>query len=348
MFASCQFQYSATSNGLADLAFQIREAPAQMTFRMTVPGVEEAKLKAWLRQNAPLVQDKLPYNDEATNYYSRAIEQFLQSERAGEKVTVKLDTDLAKHETRFIFRPVNLPRITSIDFEGSKVIPADRLKAAMMSVAADREYTELDVRQWLDLNVRPLYENLGRLGVQFPAVKVASRPDGNHVALSVTVEEGPVYILGTTSVTGTQIPEKDLLAVARFAPGKTAEWNHILEGIDRMDRALRDQGYLYAKGQPVTSLTMDRIANLEVQYPKTQRFQFGELRINGIAPATAEKMKSMWTLKSGAPMKDSYVDQFIESAFASGVLGNAARNLTHQYEAKPGTQTVDVVIQFKQ
>jgi hypothetical protein len=149
-------------------------------------------------------------------------------------------------------------------------------------------------------------------------------------------------------VKGTDVPEKELLAEAKFASGKTAEWNHILEAIERMDQALRDQGYLYAKGEPVTSLTMDRMANLEVQYPKTLRFQFGELRINGIAPATAEKMKSMWTLKTGAPMKDSYVDQFIEAAFASGVLGNAARNLTHQYEAKPGTQTVDVVIQFKQ
>ena len=79
----------------------------------------------------------------------------------------------------------------------------------------ERAFTEHDLKRLLDQNIRPLYEELGRLNVSFPENQSAGR------RVTVLVDEGPVYKLGHVKVTGSGCP------AATDGTGEIANWRKI-------------------------------------------------------------------------------------------------------------------------
>jgi outer membrane protein insertion porin family len=329
LFEGCNWKYAPVSRTAVVLTLQLKEAQAAQKVRLTVPGVDDKTLWEWLRVNEPLVQPEMPASDEAIQFYTRAVQRYLKRD-----VVATVHSNLETRENILVFRPKDVPSITSVKFTGTQAIDAAALEKTFTPVATGTPFTEYDVRQLLDLNVRPMYENLGRLNVTYPSVRM----DGGTVV--VEVNEGRTYTLAAVTFNG--IPSN---VQPKLPIGEVARWNQIVTALEGGSKALRDQGYLQAKYDVKRTLNDEAgSVDLSVTYAPGEQFVFRSLRLGGVSPAMEQTLRSLWTLAAGAPIRESYVDDFIRRAFEK--LGPEYSGVGHQFEPA-GKNVVDVSITFR-
>lgn len=327
LFQGCNWKYVPTSATGITLDLQLKEAPADQTVRLTIPGVDDKQLWDWFRTNEPLVERKMPGSDEAIQFYTDAVKRFLKKDIAS-----SIDTNLQTHETTLVFRPANLPVVESVKFENTQAIDAATLEKKLTPIAKGMPFTEYDVKQLLELNIRPMYEELGRLDIAFPSIKA----EGGAVA--VQVNEGHVFNLGSVKVTGID-------AQPKLTAGQIANWRQITDAMEALSATLRNQGYPKAKYKIDRTLNeQTSTVNVTVNYDRGKQFVFGTLKLDGLNPTQESAVRSVWTLPKGAPMNEDYVNEFIKAGF--GKLGPEFSGVASQMEPA-GDNAMDVVITFR-
>ena len=176
LFSSVNYRYDPkTINQIAGyaLTWQIQEASATDNVRLDFPEVDEEQLWQELRSANALVNRRMPANASAVEYYRRAIQEALRKRNRNEQIETKNEADLAARTSGVVFRQANLPKIEGVRFDGNTSISSNSLLSALSKIAfIGEEYSEHDVRQLLDLNIKPLYEEIGRLDC--PTLKPAS------------------------------------------------------------------------------------------------------------------------------------------------------------------------------
>ncbi|HUS07507.1 MAG TPA: POTRA domain-containing protein [Bryobacteraceae bacterium] len=344
---SCRYKYApSTRDGVSgySLTFQIEPQKADQQLRFTVPGIPDDKLWAWLDRNEPLVRRTMPANDAATAFYVAAVERAIRALGNGGKIVSSIDTDLSKRQTTLIFRPANLPKITDVAFSGNKAISADVLRNALRKVAVDSPFTEYDFLRLLDLNVRPLYESLGRLNLKF--VKVTATPSGPGVAVNTAIDEGIVYSLSAVRVQGTGANEAELLPAANFPTGQVANWNLIQKSLAEIESRFRNLGYLSVNTRVDRELDEgSQSARLKVQVNRGPQYKFGKLVISGLTPGARDRAAARWKLKPGEPMSEGYVGDFIDDVLKNANLGPEIQRVGQSLEEQPGN-VVNVSLNF--
>ena len=246
-------------------------------------------------------------------------------------IASSIDTNLNTHETTLVFRPSNLPSIQSVKFEGTQAIDAATLEKKLAPTAQGTPFTEYDVRQLLDLNIRPLYEEMGRLNVRFTDIKAQGG------AVTVHVDEGRIYKLGQVKVTGVD-------AQPQLIPGEVANWSKVQNALDTLGKSLRNQGYLEEKYNVTRDLKNDGTLDINADYTRGKQFVFGKLKLSGLNPTQESMVRPLWRLTPGAPMNEGYVEDFIKAAF--GKLGPEFNGVGSQLEPREGN-AVDVAVTFK-
>jgi outer membrane protein assembly factor BamA len=326
LFEGCNWKYAPTSSTGGTLTLDLKEAPAPQTVRLTIPGVSDEQLWSWLAQNEPLVQRKMPSSDEAAKFYTDAIRRYLKQDLAS-----SVDTNLNTHETTIVFRPANLPSIQSIKFEGAQAIDAATLEKKLAPIAQGTPFTEYDLNHLLDLNIRPLYEETGRLNVKFSNIKA----EGG--AVTIHVDEGKVYKFGRVKATGVD-------AQPQLTAGDVAQWSKVQEALDAIGKTLRNEGYLEATYKVTRDLKEDGTVDINADYTRGNQSVFGKLKLSGLNPTQESMVRPLWTLAPGAPMNESYVDDFVKAAFTK--LGPEFSGVASQTEPSGGN-VVDVSITFR-
>ena len=188
----------------------------------------------------------MPNNERATAYYKRAMEAVLRKSNHPEEIVMKTEADLRTGKMVIVCRPAHLPRVAAIRFEGNAAIGRGALESAMAKVAIGQDYSERDFRRTLELNVRPLYEELGRLTVAFPRVSMAGAGDG-AVVVTAAIDEGPLWRLGTVRLIGDDLPLADMHDAARFAARIAGELEAV-HGLRREDGTGAAERRLYHRG----------------------------------------------------------------------------------------------------
>ena len=213
LFEGCNWKYAGGA-----VTLELKEAPAEQTVHLSVPGVDDKQLWAWLDDNEPLAQPKMPASDQAIQFYTRAVQRYLKQDMPS-----SVDSNLDTHETTIAFRPSNVPSIASVKFEGTEAIDAATLEKKLTPAAKGRAFTEHDFRLLLDQHIRPLYEDSGRLNVSFPEIRE------QRGVVTVLIEEGPVYKLGRITVTGVE-------AQPQLTAGDLANWRKVLNAFDAVGK----------------------------------------------------------------------------------------------------------------
>jgi outer membrane protein assembly factor BamA len=341
LFSTCRYAWVPAGQGVA-VTFTVAEIEPRQTIRVDLPGATEEQFWAWAKTNEPLLRAKLPDNGEAIEFFTRAANRFLAEKAPGEQIRSHIDTDLATRQTVVVFRSANAPKIAAVRFTGNTSIPSDVLVKAMTRPAIGADYTDFDFRRLLDYNVRPLYEEQGRLAVRFP--KLNAVRDGDGVSVTATVEEGPVYTLQSTAVEADGQP----FAGGRFPVGATANWKQVEKGVDDLLAGLRDQGYLNAAAKTSRTLSeAERTAAVSVRVQRGPQFTFGKLTIQGLSPVLVERVRKLWALEQGAPMRERATVEFIDRVFKSGLLGSEMQRVVPRTDIRPGSTIADVTIEFK-
>ena len=337
LFLGCQFRFA---DGLA--TFQVAQAPAEENVRIDLPGIEENDFWTWAGKNAPLLKPKMPGTNDATKLYTAAVQRFVSERSPGEQVEARIETTLSTHETFLVFRPANLPRIAGLSFTGNASIGADRLEAAMLKPAIGAEYTDRAFQHLLDLNVRPLYEELGKLSVSFP--KLAVTADGRKVKVLTTIEEGPVYQLRAARVVVDGLPA----TLAALPVGQPANWNLVGSAVDAKISEMRGEGYLDAAAKISRQLDPARRAvDADVVILSGRRYVFGKVIVKGLSAELSDQALALWRLREGEPAVERTASEFVDRVFKQLPVHDLVQGASIHTQARPNTNIVDYTINFR-
>lgn len=103
------------------------------------------------------------------------------------------------------------------------------------------------------------YENRGYLEFDIPSVQVALTPDMKHVYITINVDEGHLYKVANYHFSGnTILNEHYLKRLVTTHSGKTFSRKQAMDSANRIESALSDIGYAFAKVTPEPSINHKR------------------------------------------------------------------------------------------
>jgi outer membrane protein assembly factor BamA len=348
LFRSANYRYDPKASGGKTgyaLTLLVSEDSQTGPLLLDFPGVDSKAFWEELRKSNPLIRPEMPANSRAEAYYRAAIEAALKARGQQQKVVTGTEGDFAAKTMVTVFRPADLPRIGEVQFTGNQAISGKALHEALDRVTVGEEFTERSFIQRVELNLRPLYEEKAMLAVQFGAPGIVmSRPGA--VAVTVAVEEGPLWKLGKVTIQGDPQAD-DLYRAGRFPEGKLATSLAMNTALDDMQKFLKKDGYVGVKskvsrGFHVENTTVD----LAIDVARGPQFTLGEVQINGLPDSLGAEVAALCKIKSGAPYNQPYFEDYIRDA--AKFLGNRVRSISQEMRVRPGTRVIDLVVGFKQ
>jgi outer membrane protein insertion porin family len=342
VFESVGYKFNPIPGQRANLGvFEVDEITQLFPYRFEELRVEDSALRAHLKAKEPLFGDKVPATPAVVERLTREVEAFTKIQG----ISAKLE---GTGNLTLVFRPSDLPSVAEITFTGNKVIPNAKLQQAISGAGIGAVYTENRFRQILDVGVRPAYEALGHLNVQFPKLEVGEARDVKGIAVKVHVNEGEPYKLGDVKITG-ELEEntKDLLKTGGFEVGETANFDKIKAGVEAIRKALRRNGYIDAKLDHQRKLDNEKkTVEVTVNIEPGPQFTMGKLTIEGLDIETEPHIRKMWVLKKGEAFNVEYPNYFLDRLVADQIMDNLGKT-SHQVTPNPDYKTVDVTIKLE-
>jgi outer membrane protein assembly factor BamA len=346
LFTSLAYRYDPKASGGQSgfaLVVQVTEAPAVSGVRLDIPGVDSEQLWQEIKSHNGLIDAQIPASQDAVQYYEAAVKAALQRLNQVQEIVAKNEVDLKTGKRMVAIQGANLPKIVGIAFEGNRAIDSRTLAATLEHAAFLGEgYSESYVRVLLDVNVKPVYEERGRLTVAFP--RVGMTPTASGVTVSAAVEEGAEWTLGKVELMGEGVPVEEMHAAAKFPEGRLANWKQIEAGIEDAKAVLKRDGYLGVAFQTTrTYHDENHLIDLTEKVVKGKQYTFGAMELSGLMPAEESQARKMWQLAEGAPMNPFYVDDYLRRL---GKEFKGIKSLSRGLRPRAGTQVMDVVIKI--
>jgi outer membrane protein insertion porin family len=347
-FENVAYRYTASPNGDGVAAvFEVNEVEQIYPFDFQDLHVSSLDLDAALRAKDPLYsREKMPANGHVIQRYTKWIQEFLAAKGIKEKIAGSVQPGEAG-DYAIVFRPdTPLPTVATVTFEGNTVLTQDKLREAIAG-AVGASYTEDTFRQTLNSVVRPLYEKLGYLRVTFPELKTKADSAVKGVGVYVTVDEGDVYQLGKVVIDGpTPAPAETLFKAGEFKSGDAADMARVNDGVEKVRRAVRREGYLDVHVAAERKLDhQKKLANVTLRVEPGARFTMGKLNINGLDLNAEPEIRRIWNLKPGSPFNPEYPDGFLRRVKEMGMFDNLGVTKA-EYQLNSKDHTADVTLTF--
>ncbi len=230
-------------------------------------------------------------------------------------------------------------KITDIEFVGNEVFADRKLRGVMKKVKekglryffGDKIiFTEEAWDEDRD-NLRTFYQNHGYIDAKIgePELElVAKKPDAEtlkkkkyRMHVTIPVEEGPPYTLGSFEVTGAEVYKPEGLARA-FAVnvGETYSHKAIEDGMESVREAYHNTGYVYAYTNETYSRREgeDHIVDVTVDIFEGDRFSLGRLEFSGNTTTRDKVLRREFRVAEGQYMN---MGLFRASVFKVNALG---------------------------
>jgi outer membrane protein assembly factor BamA len=236
-----------------------------------------------------------------------------------------LSTDAG--ETAVVFLPAAPPPVVAlVRFTGNEVVPTSALVNAISGVAVGVPYKEARFRQFLDTNLRPLYEARGRLRVAFREITTEAAKDVQGLVVTVRVEEGPSYNLGKVRAESPVMGPEELERIADLRSGDVANFELVQAALARVERSHRREGYMKAAARVERALDdPHRSVDLVIRVEPGPQYVMGTLAIEGLDIHGEDAVRKLWALKEGQRFNADYPDYFLEQMREQGVFDNLGK-----------------------
>lgn len=250
----------------------------------------------------------------------------------GLKVTftvVEADVEQAEAE------PAAGPRIERIEVRGVAAEREARVRLAIDGAMTGREYKQDAVEEVGGPLVRAA---LAESGHWSPAVRFS---EGDKGVLVVEIDEGPVAVLGSVSITGGDPKWSEQTGLVKGAPAESALLNRAL---GRVIGAARNDGYLGMTARATHVLAGDQMRVI-IYVEKGVLYRFGELKIEGLAPQAEVRARKLWTLKPGEPASTAALEEWIRRVFEQRIpIWDRAQR---EWRPRAGEAVADALVSFK-
>jgi len=198
-------------------------------------------------------------------------------------------------------------RIEAVTFEGDihmPVLEQDQIAAAMKlrSWTSDPNLAELS-------NVaaevaRQQWQEHGYFKAQVTkrtAVLLTSSPSELMAALTLYIEEGPLYRLAEISFRNvTVFPQESVRALFPMQPGDVFNTDKVRIGLDGLRNLYGTQGYINFTSVPDTEIDeANRRISLVIDVDQGRQFRVAKTNIVGLEPRLAARFSRDWPLKPG-------------------------------------------------
>ena len=309
--------------------------------------VSERDLMIALKAKDPLfAQGKLPATQPVFQRYAKWVEEYLAAKGIHEKIVGSVVPDRGDYLISFhTDRP--LPAVALVFFKGNVLVTQAVLQDAVMGVALGLPYTEDRFREVLNNSVRPVYEARGHVRVSFPTITTAPNKDVTGLNVTVTVDEGETYKLGNVAIDGpTPVSADELLRIGDFKTGDLVNFDRVNDGLERMKKTLRHDGYM--KAQLTTRRTIDddkRTVAVTLWVDAGPLFTMRKLNIVGLDLDGEAEINRIWTMKPGNPFNPDYPDLFLKRIKEEGLFENLGKT-NADYKINDQDHTADVTLTF--
>jgi len=346
IFQSINYRYAPGPRGYA-LTLMLADQAKFQEAAIDIPGVAEEEVWRWLVAKYPAFDHKVPEVPAAQDFVARQIEQHEGAALNGQHVVARLETELGARSRLLIsFQPEVLPRVGAMNFTGQHELLADELSAIMEKVIKDDGYTDRRFRRYLELNVRPAYEEHGMYKAQFPVV-AAQKTSAETVAVTTTIVEGAKFNLGEVQVVGDDLPLDKMLAAAKFKKGEVANWTEIQRAIWEMEKPVKRLGYMTASAKPERILKDDQqILDLRISVVKGPMYRLGRVSFSGLTPDVEAQARKVWTMQPGAAYDYTYPGDYLK-ALSNAVDLRRFKKFDAKTQAGASEHSMDVTLVFE-
>ncbi len=330
-------------------SFQVTEVDLAYPVRFEALGVPDQEIESMLRARDSLYSPvNLPATKAVIDRYTAWIQEYLASKGLTEKIAGKV-TQFAVDHFAIVFRPArNLPAVAQVTFQGNQVLPQGLLREAVHGSAIGSPYTESGFRDLLNVAVRPLYEQRGRVRVSFPEVRAQPVSDVEGVHVFVKIDEGQSYALGQVEIAGpSPVDAGALIRAGDFKTGDVANFDRVNDGLDKIRLAVRRAGYLDAKVTSERHIDdAKKAVDVAVHIEPGAQYTMGKLTVVGLDLNGEAEIVRIWTSKEGKTFNPEYPDHFLNRIREEGLFDDLGET---KADVKVDAQkhTADVTLTFK-
>ena len=341
-FESVGYSYKPSLNGY-DTTFEVVEIDTLYPYRFEALPASDDALRAALRKQEPLLGDQIPATPQVLNRYTAAIRQFF-----GGKAEAKGELSADSGRMEIVFRPPgDRANIADVKFTGNQAIPTPILVQKLSAAAVGIPYSEPLLRRVLDSAIRPMYEEKGRIRVAFPEITAQKVETNDGVVVTIAINEGPVYNLGTVTLTGA--PEAEIAQIQKsddWRKGETVNFTNVEASLEKIRKRERAQGYLRADTRVIREIRDDdRTVNLTVNIVRGAQFTLGKLTIQGLDVISEPAIRKIWKIEPGQPFQEGYPEAFLTRVRDEGIFDNLGKTRA-ETNIDENSHIVDVTLFF--
>jgi outer membrane protein assembly factor BamA len=314
LFESVAYRFEKPSDKEGYIAtFEVTETDLFYPIRFEDVPAERDEILAYLKEQDPAFDGKSAATEPALKRYSKLIEGFLSSKGTPMEIRGLVWAEQGG-ELSVMYRPdTAIPSISDIRFEGSEKIEPLELRRIVIQTATGILFTEERLRTVLNNEIVPAYWAIGYLGVKFPKIEATPLTEEKGVRVMVTVEEGPEFTLKEARIETTVFQEAELLRIAKFPIGETAQMKMVADGVKEVLDRYKRQGYVDAKARFEPELNFEeKTADLKVLVNEGEQYLFRELKIQGLDLVNEAGLRKLWSLEPGKPFNALYPHFFLE------------------------------------
>jgi len=189
--------------------------------------------------------------------------------------------------------------VPKVQFSGNTTVPSDRLRTAIAEYPLFDDAGEI-VQEVLErdlLLISAFYWDRGHAQVKVGKPVISPSRD----AVTIPIEEGPVFAMGPVTVTGDLIGSaKANLAMVRVRPGVIFSRTRIANDREKLSDFYQDQGYAYANVLPLTKVDLVRkTIGLTFEITRGKRSYFERIEIHGNSKTPTPTIRRAMKIEEG-------------------------------------------------
>jgi outer membrane protein insertion porin family len=202
------------------------------------------------------------------------------------RVTYRIEYKDHEAKVRFVVEEAQKAYVRRISIVGARAIKEDAIKSVMKvrekgifswftgSGILDEQELEEDRKR-----IQALYADRGYVRAMVEKPEISLSKDGRSISLTMKIDEGEPFKVGSVDLSGDAIPGVDPTSVVKTKKGKTFRSSLLSEDTFRLQDICQDEGYAFCEVTPLTEID-DEAREVHVTFDVSKGEEVYVRRIN--------------------------------------------------------------------